>query len=208
MVWIKICGLTRWEDAKLAVEYGADALGFIFCPSPRRVSPQEARVICQKLPKGVARVGVFQDQTQEEVQAIAVFCQLDYLQLHGQEDADYCQFFAPRAIKAVRVAGPEDLEQIEQWGTKMVLLDTYTPGKAGGTGQVFPWAWLKDNPSKGRASGLKIILAGGLNPYNVREALAQVQPFGVDVASGVESAPGLKDRFKVKAFMDQVRQSA
>ena len=237
MTWVKICGITRLEDARLAVEMGADALGFVFCPSLRKIDPPAASQIISQLPNKIARVGVFMDQSLEEVDQIAQRCGLDYLQFHGREEPSYCQYFGQRAIKAVRVSTPQDLVGLEWYGTEMVVLDTFVPGEAGGTGQKFPWEWLtgyrdlSHNKELARKTGEKsneeldnemlsnkncykksgqvrpkIILAGGLNSGNVTEAIARINPFGVDVSSGIELSPGIKDFVKLKDFVKQAKQ--
>lgn len=200
---IKICGIAREEDARLAVELGADFLGFIFCASPRRINPLDAYRIMRDLPSSTARVGVFMNQTLEEVREIERCCCLDYLQFHGQEGPEYYRGFNRRAIKSVRVSSPRDLQELDRWETEMVLLDAAVSGVAGGTGRSFPWEWAggreKDFP--------RIILAGGLNHHNAALAIEQAKPYAVDVSSGVESAPGKKDFYKLSAFIAAVRQA-
>ena len=197
---IKICGLTRPEDARLAVELGADYLGFIFCSSPRRLDREEARRLMRSLPPGARRVGVFMDQPLKEVKEFDRCLRLDYLQFHGQEGPEYYRGFGRRAIKAVRVNSPGDLRDLSRWETEMVLLDAGQRGAVGGTGGCFPWDWLGRAPASP-----KIILAGGLHPGNVSLAIEKVQPYAVDVCSGVESSPGIKEWDRLSAFVAAVR---
>lgn len=197
---IKICGLTRLEDACLAVELGVDYLGFIFCSSPRRLDREEARRLMRGLPPGAQRVGVFMDQPLEVVREIDACLRLDYLQFHGQEGPEYYRGFGRRAIKAVRVTAPDDLADLGRWETEMVLLDAGPREKTGETGRSFSWDWL------GQATASpKIILAGGLNPGNVSMAIDRVRPYAVDVCSGVESSPGINDQYRLCAFVAAAR---
>jgi phosphoribosylanthranilate isomerase len=200
---IKICGITDIEDALLAAELGADYLGFVFCPSPRQLTLEQASRLISGLPGGAARVGVFLDQPLEEVREIDRCCRLDYLQFHGQETPEYYRGFGDRAIKAVRVGSPEDLERLGRWETDLVVLDSSVGGRSGGTGTSFPWEWAVS----GGNGGPRVILAGGLNPHNVARAIEMARPYAVDVSSGVESRPGKKDPYKLSAFIDAVRQA-
>ncbi|NPV90641.1 MAG: phosphoribosylanthranilate isomerase [Firmicutes bacterium] len=200
---IKICGITDIEDARLAVELGADYLGLIFCRSPRRLTTSQACRLIAELPGGIARVGVFMDQPLEEVKEIDRCCRLDYLQFHGRETPEFYRGFGPRAIKAVRVATTLDLEGLDRWETDLVVLDSSVGGRSGGTGMSFPWEWVR---GVGNGSP-RIILGGGLNPYNVAMAIERSQPYAVDVSSGVEARPGKKDPYKLSAFINAVRQA-
>lgn len=204
MVRVKICGLTNLEDALLAVEAGADALGFVFAPSPRRITPQEARRICLELPPFVVRVGVFVDAPLEEVRAVADFCGLDAVQLHGNEPPEYCREVGRRVIKAVRVKDYLDPDSLNHYPVQAFLLDAYVPGQAGGTGKSFNWELVA-----GLEFPRPFILAGGLTPFNVARAVALVRPYGVDVSSGVErdGQPGRKDPQKVKLFITEARKA-
>ncbi|HSA92921.1 MAG TPA: phosphoribosylanthranilate isomerase [Terriglobales bacterium] len=237
MTWIKICGTTNLEDARLAVDAGADALGFVFAESPRQVTPELAREIIPALPEGVEKVGVFVDETVDRMMEAANQVGLTAIQLHGDEPSE-----TPRAIKQ-RSSGRHTLRVIRAglvlpwWkdpdkGSAMgwdpvplgivdqgqggepvrtgnidaLLVDSGTPQKRGGTGTPFDW-------TRGRilvtmmASWVKVIVAGGLTPANVAEAIRILRPWGVDVATGVEREPGKKDPEKVRAFIEAVRQA-
>lgn len=205
MIRIKICGITNLEDALLAAELGADALGFIFYPpSPRAVAPDAARAIIAQLPPFVSTVGVFVDENAATVKELAAQVGLDWLQLHGQETPEYCRSLGRRAVKAFRIQNESSLTGLAayQGAAQAFLLDTYKKGLIGGTGETFNW----DLALKAKQYG-PIILAGGLTPANVAQALAAAQPQAVDVASGVEAAPGKKDLEKLRAFFRVVNKS-
>ena len=176
MVRIKICGITNLEDALLAAELGADALGFIFYPkSPRKVAPEAARAIIAQLPPFVAAVGVFVDEAAAVVQDLAAQVGLDWVQLHGQESPDYCRSLGRRVIKGFRI---QDENSCRSWrpyrdAVQALLLDTYKKGQVGGTGEVFDWHLAREAKKYGR-----IILAGGLTAENVAQAIAIAQPAG------------------------------
>jgi phosphoribosylanthranilate isomerase len=197
MVRVKICGITCKEDARMAVEAGADALGFVFCEtSPRCVTPQKAAAIILELPPFIQSVGLFVDEEAEQVNWTADFCGLDLVQLHGDEDPEYCLGVNRRVIKAFRIKDAASLNGIRCYPVAGYLLDAWSPQSHGGTGQTFDWELAK---SAGIAK--KLILAGGLTPDNVAQAVRMVAPYGVDVSSGVESAPGRKDPVQVKEFI-------
>ncbi len=199
---IKICGLTRIEDVQSAVKFGADFLGFVFAKSPRQVTPEQVVQICQNLPEKVLKVGVFVDAPLVEVKEIASFCQLDLLQLHGSEDEDYCAALSAfNLIKVLRLGGSESAVIPETANFWAMLLDTWLPDQAGGGGRVFDWRLVQPY------AGSKFILAGGLTPSNVQAAIVQTRPFGVDVSSGVEATPGIKDREKIEKFIKAVREA-
>jgi phosphoribosylanthranilate isomerase len=201
-VKVKVCGTTRLKDALLAVECGADAIGFIFHKkSPRYVTVKTANEICSKLPPFVNRVGVFVNETADTINRIADRCGLDAVQLHGDESPAFCKKIKRRVIKAVRVEDATSLQEMSRYVVDAILLDTYKEGQWGGTGKVFDW----ELAARAKKYG-PVILAGGLNPRNVKEALRKVQPYGVDVSSGVEQSPGKKDPKKVKAFLKAVRE--
>ncbi len=202
MTWIKICGITNLEDARNAVSLGVDALGFVFASSPRRVEPSVAREIIRHLSKTLLKVGVFVNQDFSEVEKIATECGLNALQLHGDEPPEYCERFSFPIIKAIRIKGLESLEEMEKFPQATLLLDTFRPMQAGGTGISFPRAIALKAKEK-RA----FILSGGLNPGNVREAVQLVKPFGVDVSSGVESMPGKKELSKMVEFVREVKKA-
>jgi phosphoribosylanthranilate isomerase len=205
MVRVKICGITNLIDAQQAAELGAHALGFIFYrKSPRAVTPEKARHIISQLPPLVLTVGVFVDEDAATVREIASLAGLDWVQLHGSESPDYCRSLGRRVIKGFRVQGPESLTQLTAYrnAAQALLLDTYKPGTPGGTGETFDW----DLARQARKCG-PIILAGGLTPANVAEAIRVADPQGVDVASGVEAAPGIKDPEKLRAFFEATKKS-
>lgn len=194
---VKICGIQSEEEAQAAVAQGADALGFVFASSPRRLSPTRAREIIRLLPPTLFRVGVFVDQPREEVAAIAELCNLNVLQFHGEEPPAYCRGWKGYyVIKAFRVRGPEFLGELERYKVDAYLLDAYVPGVAGGTGKTLNWEFARQAQRPERF----LILAGGLTPENVSQAVAFVQPDAVDVSSGVETA-GYKDGAKIAAFI-------
>ena len=203
-VRIKICGITNTEDAQAAAKLGADAIGFVFAPSPRQISSEKARAIIRTLPPLVQTVGVFVDEDPEKVASTAAFCHLDLLQFHGKESANYCRRFAQRVIKAMRVHREAHVEGCSEYSgvVDALLLDTYIPGQTGGTGLTFDWNLALEAKRYAR-----IILAGGLNPDNVAAAISAVKPYAVDVSSGVEEKPGVKDHEKMARFIQTVRAS-
>ncbi len=197
-VRVKICGITSADDARAAVGAGVDALGFMFYePSPRCVTPEQAAAIIAKLPTHVAKVGVFVDADEAAVRTTAAMAGLDTLQFHGSEPPEFCARFELRTIKAFRVKDSGSLGQLPDYETDAWLLDSYVQGVPGGTGERFNW----DLAVEAKRLGRPILLAGGLTPENVGEAVGQVTPYGLDVSSGVEAAPGRKDAAKVAAFI-------
>ena len=199
MVRVKICGLTNVQDALAAAAAGADALGFIFAPSPRQVEPEQVRAIVAQLPPLVLTVGVFVDSPIKQIKAVREFCSLDAVQLHGCETSDQRQALGGRIIKVVRV-GPDRQVPLDDYPEATLLLDTYSPNQAGGTGQTFDWEL-----ARGPALRRPIILAGGLNPDNIIEAINKVRPYAVDVSSGVEAKPGRKDHGKLESFISRAK---
>jgi phosphoribosylanthranilate isomerase len=203
---IKICGLTRVSDALEAVRLGADALGFIFAKeSPRLVEPEVVVGITTRVPPFITNVGVFKDQDPEWIRKVAHLCRLHIIQLHGQESPEYCRSLGLNYIKAFRIKNAESLSCLREYDNlsknTAFLLDSFVPDKAGGTGQTFDWRLARSASE----SGLEpIILSGGINAENVREAIMQVRPFAVDTSSGVEIEPGKKDLNKLKTFFKQV----
>lgn len=199
---VKVCGTTRLKDALLAVECGADAIGFIFYKkSPRYVSAKTAKEICSKLPPFVHRVGVFVNETADKINRIVDRCGLDAVQLHGDESPAFCKKIKHRVIKVVRVKDAASLKEMSRYVVDGFLLDTWKEDQWGGTGKVFDW----ELAARAKKYG-PVIIAGGLNPRNVKAAIKKVQPYGVDVSSGVEQSPGKKDPRKVKAFIKAVRE--
>jgi phosphoribosylanthranilate isomerase len=205
---IKMCGTTSLEDAAAAVAAGVDALGFIFYDkSPRNVDPEVARLIIEELPPFVDTVGVFVDRDREEVEEIIRYCRLDYAQLHGKESPKYCErlarFAAPcQVLKALRVGEHLRAEDVAPYTghVKGFLLDTYAKGQLGGTGESFDWSLIER-----LRLGKTYILAGGLNVDNVAQAIRSVRPYALDVNSGVERQPGVKDHGLIRAFVERVR---
>ncbi len=198
---VKICGITRPQDALEAAEAGADALGFNFYPpSPRFLAPRQAQAIIRRVPPFVSTVGVFADPSLEEVRRALLTCRLDYLQFSGDEDPEFlAQFPADKVIKAFRLRDRRGLKALARYPLAgSFLLDAWAPGLKGGTGKRLPWDLALEAR---RRFDRPLILAGGLNPGNVAEAVRRTRPWAVDVASGVESAPGRKDRALVAAFV-------
>ncbi|MFC1668670.1 phosphoribosylanthranilate isomerase [Chlamydiota bacterium] len=204
-VKIKICGITNLEDALLAAEYGADAIGFVFYQkSPRYIPLEEAAVISRKMPPFVSRVGVFVDEPQEKIVEVAQLVGLDYFQFHGNESPSYCSFFGRRSIKAIRVSNKKDIDKVKQFRSiKNILFDSKAANSFGGTGIVFDWELL---PSRNDFADTFIMLSGGLTPSNVTEAIIKVSPDAVDVSSSIEIEPGLKDHKKMRAFIETVKR--
>ena len=184
----------------MAVGLGVDALGFIFTSSERVVTPREARKIIQSLPPFVDRVGVFVNETPQKVEEIVRFCSLTTLQFHGEESASYCARFSCKTIKSFPVKDRVP-DNISEYRVDAYLLDTFCPGKRGGSGRAFNWEIAK----KVSQLGFPLILSGGLTSYNVREAISTVRPYAIDVASGVEERPGKKSREKLQEFIQMVR---
>lgn len=199
MVKVKICGITNPTDALRAASAGADALGFIFVRgTPRYVRPELVKPIVLSLPPLVVTVGVFVDADPEKVIEIVDFCRLDYAQLHGHESPKVCQRMQGRKlIKAFRIRTEDDVRELDHYRVDAYLLDTSVPGLPGGTGESFDWHIAR----AAGVSGKPIILAGGLNPDNVAEAIHAGRPMAVDVGSGVEARPGKKDKGLLEAFI-------
>ena len=198
---VKICGITNIEDALAAVDYGADALGFVFFPgSPRYVSPETAREIISLLPALVTTVGVFVDEEQQKIKEVMQFAGINVLQLHGSESPDFCSIWH-RVIRALRVKDFTDLKPLEAFrNVSAFLLDTFSPGQFGGTGQIFNW----DIALEAKRFG-NIILSGGLNPDNIEKAIKRVKPYAVDVSSGIEEKKGKKDLKKMRLFIERAK---
>ncbi|MHB8896930.1 MAG: phosphoribosylanthranilate isomerase [Candidatus Geothermincolia bacterium] len=205
-MWVKICGITRLEDAVSAARFGADAVGFVFAKSPRRVTPDAAREIAHEMPDGPAKVGVFVDCPLEEVIAIAEHVRLDMVQLHGDEGYEYCSALGGRAIKAMRVGGTIDIARATRYAQEgacdALLLDAFDPSRNGGTGRTFDWKMVKLIEGSPR-----VIIAGGLGPANVGEAVKMARPYGVDASSGIEKSPGVKDPVLMYKFIEKARKA-
>jgi phosphoribosylanthranilate isomerase len=213
MTYVKICGITNQEDALAAAEAGADLLGFIFYPpSPRYLTPERAAKIVQVLHRGhpaTKTVGVFVDESIERVRTIMDECELDLVQLHGAETPEMVRGFSPRVYKSLRPRDAVDALGLLEIYRRMMngnrpafIVDAFTPNLYGGTGARADWAL-----AKGIAREFPILLAGGLAPENVCAAIAEVQPWGVDVSTGVERAPGLKDHAKVRRFIELAKSA-
>ncbi len=197
MLFVKICGITSLADALAAVNAGADGLGFVFAEkSKRRADPATLGRIGEKLPPSVKLFGVFQNQPPEYVNGVMRECGLNVAQLHGGEDAEYFGEIDFPVLKAFGVKSREDLRQIERFALPEFLLDS----GSGGSGEVFDWNLALEAKKYG-----KVILAGGLTPENVGEAVRKVRPFGVDTAGGVEKSPGVKDHLKVAEFISAAK---
>ncbi len=201
---VKICGITRCEDAQLVVDAGVDAIGLVFYEkSSRFVSNMRAAEISQIIPAFVSRVALFKDADEQTVHSVLAEVEIDLIQFHGSETGDFCEQFNLPYIKALGMKGTEHdvnflLANVEKYrSAKALLLDGHAPGEAGGTGEAFDWSSIT-------TVAKPIVLAGGLTPDNVKHAIDLVHPFAVDVSSGVESSPGIKDKDKVAAFMKQV----
>lgn len=199
-VRVKICGLTRASDVDAVVRNGAYAAGFVFAGGPRQVDAKLAAALTARVPDGTLRVGLFQDQPEVAVASVLSTVELDLLQFHGAEPNEFCARFGLPFIKAVSMRG-EDPERVAAHypDARGILLDSHEPGGRGGTGRAFDW---------GRRPAMRqeLWLAGGLTAGNVRQAIRALRPWAVDVSSGVESAPGLKDPELIKKFIDAVRQ--
>lgn len=196
MIKVKICGITNLEDAMMAIEAGADALGFVFFhKSPRNIFPEKAAGIISRLPPFVQTVGLFVNEDPATVNATADLCGLDLVQLHGEESPEFCRAVKRRVIKAFRVKDMTSLAEIDNYQVAAFLLDAWSPSAQGGTGRTFNW-----EIAAAAAASYRIILAGGLTPENVAEAVQKVKPYAVDVSSGVESGPGIKDAELVQRF--------
>ncbi len=201
-VKVKICGTTSLKDALLVAESGADAVGFIFYSrSPRSISQKEVKDIVVQLPPFIETIGVFVNETSDKVNRIAEQCRLTAVQLHGDESPAFCRRVKQRVVKAFRVKDAKSLKGISGYDVSGFLLDSYNDGRRGGTGQVFDWNLVLRAKKQG-----PVILAGGLNPYNVYTAIHRVKPYGVDVCSGVEKSAGVKDPQKISEFIKAVRK--
>ncbi len=200
MTRVKICGITNLRDARAAAAAGADALGFVFAPSPRRIDPGNAREIIRHLPPFITTVGVFVDSPVAEMMDIKTRCGLDVLQLHGDEPVEILEKITGPVIKTISV-GKSGSPEPAAYPCAAILLDTYVPGTHGGTGKTFDWYlaadWTGPQP---------LILAGGLTPENVIEAINQTRPYAVDTSSGVELEPGVKNHEKIRAFIRNIRR--
>jgi phosphoribosylanthranilate isomerase len=197
-MFVKICGITQLEDALAAVDAGANAIGFVFWPkSPRCIDPYRARAITAQLPPFVTAVGLFVNQPREYVNAVASLVRLGAVQLHGDETPEFAASIAAPVLKALSV------DDAQAWPAgATLLLDAHDPVQRGGTGRTIDWI-----AAAAIAARRRVLLAGGLTPDNVADAIAQVRPFGIDVSSGVERAPGVKDHRRLKALFEAVHDT-
>ncbi|UCG59639.1 MAG: phosphoribosylanthranilate isomerase [Phycisphaerales bacterium] len=200
IVKVKICGITNYEDAAAAMNMGADLLGFNFYPeSPRYIQPQDAAKIISKLPGFIDTAGVFVNSPIEQIHEINRQCQLDWVQLHGDEDPEFCREFLShnvKTMKAIRVRDRNDIKQAESYFTDAILLDAFNPEKYGGTGLTFDWNIIGH-------IGKRVFLAGGINPDNAAKA-AGLGVYGIDVCSGIEAEPGKKDHEKMRGLFESI----
>lgn len=197
-MFVKICGTTSEEDALLAVALGADAVGFIFAPSQRQIQPGVAADIAKRLPPEILTVGVFQDASPPRVVEVTAATGLRAAQLSGRESAKQCRWIRDRVPLLIKAfpAGHPGIQSVDDYGADILMIDGVTPG----SGQVFDWKL-----AEGKSAARRLLLAGGLTPENVADAVKQVQPWGVDVATGVESRPGRKDPRKLRSFISAAR---
>lgn len=204
MIKIKICGITNLDDALAAADYGADALGFNFYKkSPRYIEPEKAAEIISQLPPFILPIGVFVNEREEKIRENQALTCLQTIQLHGDESPEFCRRFGGRVIKAFQIKDKESIKHMAHYHVGAFLLDSYRDGLRGGTGVTFDWHLAVVAKTFGR-----IIVAGGLTPDNVAEAVKLVQPYGVDVTGGVEREKGIKDHAKLKKFIIEVRRAS
>jgi len=200
-MFVKICGITRLEDAAVAVSLGASAVGFIFWPgSPRQIAPPDAAAIAGSLPQRVWKVGVFVDAVADDIRRVVEEVRLTAVQLHGSETPAYAATLDARVIKAMALDHVQGPEALDEWPGVPILLDAHDPLRKGGTGRTIDWIRARE-----LASRHDVILAGGLRPENVADAIARVRPYGIDVSSGVETSPGLKDHDKLRSLFEVLR---
>jgi len=200
-MFVKICGITRLEDAAVAVSLGASAVGFIFWPgSPRQIAPPDAAAIAGSLPQRVWKVGVFVDAVADDIRRVVEEVGLTAVQLHGSETPAYAATLDARVIKAMALDHVQGPEALDEWPGVPILLDAHDPLRKGGTGRTIDWIRARE-----LASRHDVILAGGLRPENVADAIARVRPYGIDVSSGVETSPGLKDHDKLRSLFEVLR---
>lgn len=206
MIPVKVCGITNLQDALICIKHGVNALGFVFAESKRRVTVATVHEITRQLPPFITRVGVFVDEDPLVIRDILKDCALDLAQLHGSEPLAVAEILPGRVIKTFKAGNePADRPDVAIWQNaplRAVLIDTYSPGAAGGTGQPFDWELFKTY----RSLKFPLILAGGLTPGNIKQAIRQAKPDAVDLSSGVEKEPGIKEPIKVKALMNEVKQ--
>jgi phosphoribosylanthranilate isomerase len=204
MVYVKVCGITNPEDARMATRSGADAVGLVFAESPRKLGVEQARKIAATLPDSILKVGVFVDEEPAEVVRIATEVGLDYAQLHGDESPETVTFLrreGVKVIKALRVRGVDSLGAMDDYEADLFLLDAWSEKARGGTGERFDWELAKSHGGRGN-----ILVSGGLTPENVREAIRFFEPYGVDASSSLEDAPGKKNGERVRRFVSAAKE--
>ncbi|WP_044336634.1 phosphoribosylanthranilate isomerase [Rossellomorea aquimaris] len=199
MTKVKVCGIRRQEEALWALEAGVDAIGFVFAESKRKIDVESAALISASLPSHVLKIGVFVNESKKNMEEISRIVNLDYVQLHGDESVQFCNNLDLPFIKAVSIKEKEDLDGIEHFGGEMILVDSGKGPHRGGNGTTFNWDYVHALNTPQR-----LILAGGLNRDNIREAITKVRPYMVDVSSGVET-DGKKDRRKIEAFIREAK---
>ncbi|MGG2093160.1 phosphoribosylanthranilate isomerase [Bacillus sp. S13(2024)] len=197
---VKICGITDVETAKIACEYGAHAIGFVFAKSKREIAPEQAKQIIEELPVSVMKVGVFVNESIDVIQKIATYCGLTHVQLHGDEENHHIRRLNIPSMKAIGVSSSEDIKRAQEYETDFILFDSPKEKFHGGNGKTFSWELLRSNTIE-----KKCILAGGLHLENITEAIEIVQPYMVDVSSGVET-DGKKDIEKIKKFITKAKE--
>ncbi len=210
--WIKVCGITTPKAINAARTAGADAVGFVFAPSPRRVSLEDARELARLITPGIARIGVFVNPSEEEIYRANRAVKLDWLQLHGDETPEQCQMLGSQGyliMKGLQVGGHRHLEKVRKYArvSDAVLLDCQHPELRGGTGETIDWDLAKEASTLSAEAGSRLVLAGGLQPENVHQAIATVQPGGVDASSGLEREPGVKDVQKIVKYVEGARRA-
>ncbi len=204
-LFVKICGIMNRREAECAIDAGADALGFIFYPkSPRFLDLEKASRLLRNLPKGILKVGVFVDEPDEFLEHYLEQLPLDYVQLHGHESPKYCSEVSAKVIKGLRIRNQNDIVNVGDYRVSFYLLDAFSEEEFGGTGKTFDWKIALEAK---KVLSSPIILSGGLNPKNIAEAVKAVSPYGVDVSSGVETSPGVKDHMKVREFLNNAREA-
>ena len=203
MIPVKICGITTCEDAEIAVNYGASAIGMIFYEgSPRYIYPEKVKEWIPAIPAKMKKVGVFVNEKRKNIKTIVEKLNLDYIQLHGDESPEYCDKMIRPVIKVFQIGTDFDSAILGNFQVHAFLFDTYQKDKCGGTGRSFNWDLISD-----LKTDTPIILSGGLNPDNISEGIETVQPSAVDVNSGVESRPGIKDKIKVEKLFNTIKYS-
>ena len=202
MTKVKICGITNLEDAESAINFGADALGFVFYEKSKRyIEPENAREIISSISDSILKIGVFVNEEIEKLKSIMKLTDLDMSQIHGDESPDYCKLLTQEYIKAFRMKDSSSIGDISRYETDYILLDSFSESEYGGTGKSFNWDLIK----QADLSNKYVIISGGLNSGNVKEVIRLAEPYMVDISSGVEKYPGKKDPEKLKEFIEVVK---